>query len=75
MPVLLIALVALVVGSIGLFFGRMIKAGVSRQREFLADASAVQFTRPVSYTHLDVYKRQELPWSWRCGAWASTTRW
>ena len=45
MPVLLIALVALVVGSIGLFFGRMIKAGVSRQREFLADASAVQFTR------------------------------
>ena len=48
MPVLLIALVALVVGSIGLFFGRMIKAGVSRQREFLADASAVQFTRQTS---------------------------
>ena len=35
----------LVVGSIGLFFGRLIKAGVSRQREYLADASAVQFTR------------------------------
>jgi hypothetical protein len=34
-----------VVGYIGLFFGRMIKAGVSRQREALADASAVQFTR------------------------------
>ena len=32
-------------GAIGLFSGRMIKAGVSRQREFLADASAVQFTR------------------------------
>ena len=48
MPVLLLALVALVVGSIGLFFGRMIKAGVSRQREFLADASAVQFTRQTS---------------------------
>src|SRR5690606_41455140 len=29
----------------GLFFGRMIKAGVSRTRESLADASAVQFTR------------------------------
>ena len=28
-----------------LFFGRMIKAGVSRTRELLADASAVQFTR------------------------------
>lgn len=43
--VLIAALVAMVVGYIGLFFGRMIKAGVSRQREHLADASAVQFTR------------------------------
>ncbi len=33
------------IGYIGVFFGRLIKAGVSRQREFLADASAVQFTR------------------------------
>ncbi len=39
------ALVALIVGYVGLFFGRMIKAGVSRTRETLADASAVQFTR------------------------------
>jgi hypothetical protein len=39
------ALVAIVVGYVGLFFARMIKAGVSRQREYLADASAVQFTR------------------------------
>jgi Zn-dependent protease with chaperone function len=39
------ALVAMLVGYIGLFFGRMIKAGVSRTRESLADASAVQFTR------------------------------
>lgn len=44
-PLLLIALAAMLVGSIGLLFGRMIKAGVSRQRELLADASAVQFTR------------------------------
>ncbi|MGI8560784.1 MAG: M48 family metallopeptidase [Luteimonas sp.] len=43
--VLVAALIALVVGGIGLFFGRMIKAGVSRTRERLADASAVQFTR------------------------------
>jgi Zn-dependent protease with chaperone function len=43
--VLIIAVVAMIVGAIGLFFGRMIKAGVSRQRELLADASAVQFTR------------------------------
>jgi Zn-dependent protease with chaperone function len=33
------------VGYIGLFFGRLIKAAISRQREFLADASAVQITR------------------------------
>ncbi|MGQ4661570.1 M48 family metalloprotease [Lysobacter sp. F6437] len=39
------AVVALVVGSIGLFCARLIKAGVSRNRERLADASAVQFTR------------------------------
>lgn len=35
----------LLIGYIGIFFGRLIKAAVSRQREFLADASAVQFTR------------------------------
>lgn len=34
-----------VVGYGGTFFGNLIKAAVSRQREFLADASAVQFTR------------------------------
>jgi len=33
------------IGYIGVFFGRLIKSAVSRQREFLADASAVQFTR------------------------------
>lgn len=35
----------LVIGYVGYFFGRLIQAAVSRQREFLADASAVQFTR------------------------------
>lgn len=34
-----------VIGYSGVFFGNLIKAAVSRQREFLADASAVQFTR------------------------------
>ncbi|MFA5912694.1 MAG: M48 family metallopeptidase [Burkholderiales bacterium] len=33
------------IGYIGVFFGRLIQAGLSRQREFLADASSVQFTR------------------------------
>ena len=35
----------IVIGYGGTFFGNIIKAAVSRQREFLADASAVQFTR------------------------------
>ncbi|MFZ5638461.1 MAG: M48 family metallopeptidase [Pseudomonadota bacterium] len=43
--ILVAALVAMAIGYVGLFFGRMIKAGVSRSRELLADASAVQFTR------------------------------
>lgn len=34
-----------IIGYIGVFFGRVIKAAISRQREFLADASAVDFTR------------------------------
>ena len=34
-----------ITGYIGLLLGRLIKSGVSRQREYLADASAVQFTR------------------------------
>lgn len=38
-----VALIA--IGYAGTFFGNLIKAAVSRQREFLADASAVQFTR------------------------------
>ncbi|HEY1067209.1 MAG TPA: M48 family metallopeptidase, partial [Pirellulales bacterium] len=42
---LAIGLALIVVGSIGTFFGNLIKAAVSRQREYLADASAVQFTR------------------------------
>ena len=41
--VLGLALVA--IGFGGVFFGNLIKAAVSRQREYLADASAVQFTR------------------------------
>jgi len=45
LPILLIAVVVMILGYVGVFFGRMIKAGISRQREYLADASAVQFTR------------------------------
>ena len=35
----------MILGYLGVFFGNLIKAAISRQREFLADASAVQFTR------------------------------
>jgi len=43
--IVLLGLGLLVIGYSGTFFGNLIKAAVSRQREFLADASAVQFTR------------------------------
>jgi Zn-dependent protease with chaperone function len=39
------ALAVMVLGYIGVFFGRLLQAAVSRHRERLADASAVQFTR------------------------------
>ena len=44
-PLPILGLVLLLIGYIGVFFGRLIQAAVSRQREFLADASSVQFTR------------------------------
>jgi Zn-dependent protease with chaperone function len=40
-----VGIVCWLVGQIGFFFGRLIQSSISRQREFLADASAVQFTR------------------------------
>jgi len=40
-----IGIALLIIGAIGVFFGRLIQAAISRQREFLADASSVQFTR------------------------------
>jgi Zn-dependent protease with chaperone function len=45
LPILAIGAGLAVIGFAGTFFGNLIKAAVSRQREFLADASAVQFTR------------------------------
>lgn len=43
--VLVLGIGFFIVGGIGMLFARMIQAAVSRQREFLADSSAVQFTR------------------------------
>jgi len=45
LPAVLVAAGLVVVGWVGVTAARMIKAGISRQREYLADASAVQFTR------------------------------
>ncbi len=45
LPLLLVGLALIVVGLLGTLIGNLIKAAVSRQREYLADASAVQFTR------------------------------
>jgi len=43
--VALLGLAFFVIGYVGIFFGSLIKAAVSRQRELLADAASVQFTR------------------------------
>ena len=45
LPLIALGLGLMAIGFIGTLFGNLIKAMVSRQREFLADASAVQFTR------------------------------
>ena len=42
---ILAGVLVMALGYVGVFFGRLIQAAVSRQRELLADASAVQFTR------------------------------
>ena len=41
----IVGILLTIIGAIGVLFGKLIKAAISRQREFLADASAVQFTR------------------------------
>jgi Zn-dependent protease with chaperone function len=43
--VLILGLAMLILGYLGVFLGNLIKSAINRQREFLADASAVQFTR------------------------------
>lgn len=44
-PILLIAIIFLVAGTLMWFFGSILQAMVSRQREYLADACSVQYTR------------------------------
>ncbi|TVQ79336.1 MAG: hypothetical protein EA380_04700 [Phycisphaeraceae bacterium] len=44
-PIAIIGGLLIAVGAIGVLMSRIIQAAVSRQREFLADAAAVQFTR------------------------------
>lgn len=63
--VFLLGLLLWLIGSIGLFFGRLIKAAISRQREFLADASSVQFTRNpdgLAEALLKIRNHNELSW-------------
>lgn len=45
MPLFMMGIGFMVLGYSGVFFGKLIQSAVSRQREYLADASAVQFTR------------------------------
>ena len=46
--IIVVSLALLLIGLMGSIMAKLIKAAVSRQREFLADASAVQFTRDPS---------------------------
>ena len=50
-----------ILGYIGVFCARLIKAAISRQRELLADAAAVQFTRERSGLATALYKIQTYP--------------
>jgi Zn-dependent protease with chaperone function len=45
LAIVVVGLAVWLVGSVGVLFARMLQAAISRQREYLADASAVQFTR------------------------------
>jgi Zn-dependent protease with chaperone function len=45
MAMILFGLALVIIGYIGMLFGRMIQSAISRQREYLADAAAVQYTR------------------------------
>jgi len=44
-PLPFIGIALIIIGYIGVFFANLIKSAISRQREFLADAAAVQYTR------------------------------
>jgi len=44
-PIVLMGLAMVIIGYIGVFFSHLIQSAVSKQREYLADASSVQFTR------------------------------
>jgi len=43
--IIVMGLSLVIIGYIGMIFGRMIQSAISRQREYLADAAAVQYTR------------------------------
>ncbi|MGF1671239.1 MAG: M48 family metallopeptidase, partial [Balneolaceae bacterium] len=43
--IILLGLALVIIGYIGMICGRMIQSAISRQREYLADAAAVQYTR------------------------------
>lgn len=59
--IIVLGISLVVIGYVGLFFGRVIKARISRQRKWLSDAATVQFTRnPDSLASL-LRKIDELP--------------
>jgi len=57
--IMVVALLFLIIGYVGVLFGRIIQSAVCRQREYLADASAVQFTR--NFGIVDALKKAASP--------------
>jgi Zn-dependent protease with chaperone function len=52
----ILGLILVIVGSIGAFAGRVLRAAIARQREYLADAAAVQYTRNADAVASALYK-------------------
>ena len=60
-PGVIVGYLLRVIGSIGVFSGQLIRSAFSRQREYLADATAAQFTRnPIALAvALDIIRQRE----------------
>jgi len=64
----LFALIFIAIGSLGSLAAQILKAAISRQREYLADSAAVQFTRNKSGIIGALQKISQMPLQFRFGS-------